>query len=409
MAKVKRTVSETAILDRPADGDDKTELHVQAEQDLWDHISELKPDDWRNRSFYIWQIEPPITKKEGEPAYVVQWSEPFTADMLQARAPDGKRFKIMEKVTGQRERPIWFIAMVPRSPAQAAASAQNASVGNNPDLRQLASDMTKALQSSPQLVEEASRAGLKIVGDAYKTALDTAGKPMDVVGSLIQLQTAGLISKPEAFNWKEAKEFARELLPTIKEMLGGGSKAKSGIEEIRDLLGLMDELGVLGGGRNGSIWADLAPKIGESLEKVTGNIATIMSARRTIIQQPANPTATRVNGAEPPHPAEPQAPAAQSTPAEQARELQAKIEMWLKIRFIELYSDKDEKGEHTTDAETLGNWVAMTIPQLAQLLEVAPMEQAMEFFKKDPILGPIANDEKGAKYLEEMIKAIKEK
>jgi hypothetical protein len=413
MPKVKRTVSETAILDRPADEENKSELHIQAEQDLWDHIAELTDKDWQNRSFYVWQIEPPITKKEGEPAYVVQWSERFTPDMIQARAPEGKRFKIMEKVTGRRERPIWFIAMVPRSPAQPSSSAQSYAGNGNPDLRQLASDMTKALSSSPQLLEEASRKGLAIVGDAYATALSTAGKPANIVEGLIQLQTAGIIPRSEPFNWKEMRELIKEILPAVKEITGAGSKAKSGIEEIRELVSFMDELGVLGRG-NVSIWAELAPKLAETAKDISGNIAQIVNARRPFVQQPPqpNPTVTRVNeGSTATTSAAPAAaaPSPQVSPADAMRDLQAKIEMWLKLRFVELYSEKDEKGEHFNDAETLGSWIQLTIPQLAALLEVAPMDKAMEFFKADPILAQIATDENGVKYLEEVIKAIKGK
>jgi hypothetical protein len=403
MPKVKRVVTETSEVTKPSTPEEEGELHVQSEEDLWDHVAGIKPEDWRNRSFYIWQIEPPITKKEGEPAYVVQWQEPFTPEMLSQRAPEGKRFKIMEKVTGRRERPIWFIAMVPR-PGQVqpgAVTQQNSGQAMGNDTAQVLRDATNALKQSPQLLDEAARKGQEMMSRAYTSALETVAKPVDVTESIIKLQTAGIIPKPgAAFDWKGAFDFFRQALPLVKDALHemgfkpqAVEKAKFG--EMREMLEFLDEVGGLKAGAKSNPWLELAPKLLSTLETVSGNVARSVGARQAPpgvpeASNPAQQPTAGPNGVGAP-------PAA--VPAVQQED--HGIQNFIKHKIVEFFYKKDE-----VELETVAVWIEMTAPDLASLLRSVPKDQILPQLKSDSILGPVAADPAGSKFFEDVIDAL---
>jgi len=189
-----------------------------------------------------------------------------------------------------------------------------------------------------------------------------------------------------------------------QEKIIGVPAEKSNLEEIGAILDFFDERA--GGGRGkGSAWVDLAPKLMTGLENISGNVARMFSARGgpVVVSPPVNANAANAGPA-----GSTSAPAvAPPSPTAPPIDPDAIIGQFLKLRFVELYLEKDEKGEPLNDAENVGNWLGMTAPKMAVMLKLATIEEAVEFFKKDPVIGQICADAKGQKFLEEVIKAVK--
>jgi len=414
MAKVKRTVTEEAVVERPQTVEEAAAAEVMEPGlgEFWEHLESLTDKDIQGREFWVYQLEPPPTKKQGEPAYITVFKEKFGPDTLAQQFPHVITFKIWEKILGSNSRRIWWHQQVPRSANSGSPGLGGTSAASGQASESVMRELTASFTKSPELLQKAASQGLDIQAAAFRAALETAGKPTDLIEGLIKARAAGLLPEAAKFDWKEVRETVKDLLVFLKDQgVIGRTPEKIHYNELTEIINFVRELD--GGRSDGktSIWEQIAPRALQTLENITGNIANIANTRRPAVvpNGPAPAVAAAASGAsaepaKPPSPAS-TAPAPRAVTPEEARDV---INTWIAARVLELYMEKDEKGEPLNDAETVGNWLGLTAPDLAALIEQAPGDAALNFLKGHPIIGKIAQDgERGVKFLEDCVKALK--
>ena len=75
---------------------------------LTDFMNSLQGVSWQNRTLYLYQKEPDVSKAVLEPAYVKKYKEPIDEEEVRRAAPDGRRFMIIvktDRLGGQRSEP----------------------------------------------------------------------------------------------------------------------------------------------------------------------------------------------------------------------------------------------------------------------------------------------------------------
>lgn len=397
MPKVKRTTTEVQEIDQQQPESPPT----YADEDIWDHLDKLQDSEFVDGShvklaYYVYQDQPAVTKKEGESAYAKIYSQRFTADDLRALNPSATRWKIIEKVMGDRtSRKTFYVAMMPAAAAPGSVS---------PLLAAQPSEMGQALKTVVDLAadrtgvqREAMHQSMQVMGEAYKRGIEMMPKSGSIADELGKLKEAGLLNLGNtgpAFGLTEVKGLLEWGLPKLKEwgfMVQPEKNAdpKKEFERVVELIDVIETR--FGKAAKGSdqVWPMVIQTFGPSVVKlvdnITLNIADIFRAKAAMsgnplperpVQQPvAEATAS---------------PGAIQTP--QATNVQPSAQDYIKMRFVVLC--REEADQEKPDAENIANWLEMTAPQLAELLAKTAEDGVMQFLAVDSILKEIGFDEK---------------
>ena len=360
----------------------------------------------RKREIYVWQIEPGITKKEGEPGYAIRSCAPVSLDMISDRLPLATRVKIMQKVRGDRSRKIWMVALVPK-PAAPAGATQSAGVGS--DAVAMLNKGAEMLKATTAISETAMGKSVEIMGDAYRQAVQLQAKPGESTADvLVKMKELGLLKSDSGFDFEKAKGFLSFGVELLKSagVVGGAPKeaAKNKLGEISEILDFFESRGMRGAAAETSPWmgllTTLAPAALRSLENVTANLTRIMELRLagTAVTSPA---AAAASPAQPALPSTASAPPAASvppgaTPASQEQN----IGNWIKQNLVALY-----KAGYTP--RRVAQWVEMTAPGLIAELAKVPDAVALTLFNADPILQQLGQDAQATEFKAELLKRLK--
>jgi hypothetical protein len=244
MPKVKRTTTEVQEIEAPQKECPPTLVDV----DLWDYLETLKDEDFvqgslTKRKFYVSQIEPPVTKAEGEPGYARIFSSRFGPDDIKALNPQAIRWRIIEKVMGlPGTRRMWFIAMMPEKnpPPGGAPSA----VASNSEMGQALKTVVDLASDRTGVQREAMQQSMEVMSEAYKKGIEMMPKPGSIAEELKGLKDAGLltIGNQGGFGLAEFKTLLEWGLPKLKELglLGATPKEADPKKEFERVVDLID-------------------------------------------------------------------------------------------------------------------------------------------------------------------------
>ena len=401
MPRVKRTTTEEQVIEQPQVESPPT----YADKDLFDRLDSLQDTDFVEGShvklaYYIYQDQPAVTKKEGESAYAKIFSQRFTADDLRAINPQATRWKIIEKVMGDRtRRDTYYVAMMPQQTTQGGPTPATVGMGA------VQSDMATTLKTVVDLASDrtgvqrqAMTQSIDIMGEAYKTGLEMM-KPQSgsLAKQLTELKEAGLLATGNTggMDLEKIQKLIEWGIPLLRNsgILPAITAAKDPKKELESTLEFLDAIQErFGKASKGepSLWPIVVQTFGPSvvrmLDNMTSNVADIFRAKAAMAGITVQPS---------PKVAEAGTEAAAATPAAQppAPEDQApSAQDYVKLCFVRLC--QDELKEEKPDAENIANWLEMTAPQLAELLAKTPEPGVMQFLDVDAILKYIGSDEK---------------
>jgi hypothetical protein len=405
-AKVKRTVTEVSEV--PAA---EPELPaVPGETDLWDYLDSLKDDDWPKRVFYVYQLEPPITKVVGQAAYREKFQSKFNVEMLRDLDPNVRVWKVMEKVYGSPgQRAVWIIPVVPRAQSSADHAAVAAATS---DSARIFDKGAEVLERAQAITQSAVNKSVEIMGGAYQKAVEMQAKPAESTADvLVKMKELGLLKGESGLDFEKIQNFFGFALTALKEAGIIGVKpqenAKNKLGEITEILDFFEQRGLRGAAPEASPWlqllASFGPQVAKTLENVTGNVVRILELRAGLAGTPAAgpPAAPSPSAIQPPLPsAPPAAPTAPPNGTPPANQPQI-ISEWIKAQLVNLY-----KGGY--NARQVARWVEMTAPDLITELSKVPDAMALALFDADPVLHNIGQDDAAKEFKAALLKRLRE-
>jgi hypothetical protein len=414
MPKVKREVTETSEIEVPQPEGGL----APTEENLWDHMASLTPGEWQTHEFYVYQQQPPVTKKEGESAYRKKYGEPFTQDDLHAILPQASVIRVIEKIKGERgDRKTWYIAFVPENPEAVTARA----VARGSETAEILHATQEAMKASSTITNAAMTAGLDVLAEAQKRAIEMMPKPGSLASELADLQKAGLLNTGEGFDFEKLKGLIAFVLPLLKEtglIRPPTDAAKAQFSDLTGMIKFVRTLGIepgeaIQGAEKSSPWISVFQSVGpvifKSIENTTSNIARMLEMRFALAggrvspgaTPPANPQVTVQASPISPEPA-PATPAAAppASPAAGVPPQMTTLEDWLKTQILRFY------GENMAPRR-VARWLRMTVPDMATTLENAPEPMVQQFWETDPILSKIDGEEKGKAWRAGVIAQLK--
>jgi hypothetical protein len=415
MPKVKRTVTEESEVQAPLPEGSP----VPTEDNLWDHMAGLTPGEWQTHEFYVYQHQPPVTKKEGESAYRKKYGEPFTQDDLHAILPQASVIRIIEKIRGERgDKKTWYIAFVPENPEAAARTV----AARGSETAEILKATQEAMKASSAITNEAMTAGLGVLAEAQKRSIEMMPKQGSLASELADLKNAGLLNTGGAFDFDKLKGLITFVLPMLKDMgilRAPADPAKAQFSDLTAMFKFVRTLGIepgegLDAAEKASPWISVFQSVGpgifKSIENVTGNIARMLeirfalaggrlpqsvsppaNAQVTVQASPVSPEPTPATG-----PASPPTPSAAGVPPQQITTL----EDWLKNQILRFYVEN-------MAPRRVARWLRMTVPEMAVTLEKAPEPMVEQFWASDPILSKIDGAEKGKAWRASVIAQLK--
>ncbi len=360
--------------------------------DLWDYMRSLPETEWQKTTIYLYQIEPSVTRKEGEPAYLKKFGGPFDEDAVRQIAPQGTRFKAIAKRVGEAPTNFFF-AMVPQPGVAAQPAAAQSSNELVPLLKEL---IAKAQSGNTEEMLATFRQAKEIMNTTYTESLKTvAAQKGDPEGQLLdKLVKLGLIGGRGGEGGG--------LLETITALKSLGlidTERKSPLDQLLELKDVARTF--FGGGGSGDdddwkkILARSAPDWMGHLEGMTRNIAQALAGVRAPQgQQPPRPTAAQIEEAGPP--AQPQPP---QQPAQDV--MQNAMDTLIKAKLVEFHHNE-------IPADEIVDWLALTSPEMVDDLQKYESGQIMAYFQSDPVLRQIGSGPEVKAWIEAVLKEMKE-
>jgi hypothetical protein len=364
-------------------------------------MATLTPGEWQTHEFYVYQHQPPVTKKEGESAYRKKYGEPFTEDDLHAILPQASVIRVIEKIRGERgDKKTWYLAFVPENPEAVAARVQ----ARGSETAEILKATQEAMKASSAITNEAMTAGLGVLAEAQKRSIEMMPKPGSLAEELAQLKAAGLLNTGGGFDFAKLKDLIVFVLPTLKDLgilRPAVNPEKVQFSELAGAIKFVRTLGIepgeaLDGAEKVSPWIGVAQTIGPavmgSLERITGNLARMLEIRYRLAG------GTQPNSPEPGASVTSQALPAQAAPAVVATGNSptsaagvppqiTTLDDWLKQQVLRFYTESKAPRQ-------VARWLRMTVPELAAQLAAAPEPMIEQFFSADPILSKIGTDER---------------
>lgn len=398
MPKMKRTTTEVQEIDQQQPESPPT----YANEDIFDHLDKLHDTDFVQGSnvklaYYVYQDQPAVTKKEGESAYAKIFSQRFTHDDLRALNPMATRWKIIEKVMGDRtSRKTFYVAMMPAAAAPAAAMPM-LGVGQPSEMGQALKTVVDLAADRTGVQREAMKQSMDVMGEAYKRGIEMMPRSSSIADELGKLKTAGLLNmgNGNGFGFAEVKVLLEWGLPKLKELgiIGSPEKTADPKKEFERLVEMIDVIETrFGKAAKGSdqvwpmVFQTFGPSVVKLVDNITLNIPDIFRAKAAMSGNPL-----------PERPA--QQPVAEVMPSQPGQQPpttspngQPSAQDYIKMRFVVLC--RQELEEETPEAENIAKWLEMTCPQLAELLAKTPEDGVMQFLSVDSILKEIGMDEK---------------
>ena len=319
--------------DLPAGSEGKT---------FWEHMESIPQENWERERYcvYLYRLEPPAGKVEGEPAYLKKYIRAFTIEEVQNEFGGGKYMYWMKRNQEQICRGTFRVAGDPKSPQGAQVSAPAGETNVVGLLGEVIQRLDTARSSGADLgkVVEQSQ---QILTSAYKTSLE----------SIARNPSAAPAESP----WDK---ILVALIPKLVENLT--KPAADPLAQIDRVLGVMEKLKSGATGEGGGDWkSSLATSIGNKLDSLLDRgaeiarnyneaqqhrAAAVLAAKGfqvRLANQPGTPTATP----------RPEAATSQTaTPTESTGQPEMPVVSmgdWIKAKLVEMLmngKDGDEAG-----------------------------------------------------------------
>lgn len=401
----KSVITQTEVIPPPNPADAKPEgIAVSC---LADFYATLTPEDIDNGLTYLYQIEPPITKNQGEPAYVEKYKQVIDEDVVRSRIPMATQASIIFKwVTGPRKPPKTYrFALVPQ-PQQPTfnvnPTTQIAVTGSEGKVIELADKLAEKLAraQSPDALKAAHDQAMGLVNDAYKIALTNAmagrSEQRTLTQELADLRAAGFLPSPGVSPQADPTEAivlrlkSEGIIKTQPEE-DFADKIKK-VADTAALLGFQRITGV--GGSEGwkDIFARNIPELTKGLMYVADKFVEGLAMSRAQAAPAANLAPKAANGGR-------AQPGAAGSPAAAAPTPEAVLDAFIKTKLVEM-------AAAGFDAEEVIAWIEITADGILGMIRGKPLPMVLQYFAGDSILKQAVATDAGKAWLEGVLKEV---
>lgn len=196
MPQVKRVTTKTEVQELPADQpvEDPRDLPSQPEgSNIWEHIEAIAADQWESRGLcvYLYRVDPPGGKVQGETAFIRKYVRPFTIEEVQKDCGGGKYLYWMKEKNKSLFRGLFRIDGDPKVAPEPVRGGTVESF--LPMMEKMFEKFTEAREHGID-PKTATEQAMSILTTAYQTGLATIGKSTEapkvteLIGALADLQ-----------------------------------------------------------------------------------------------------------------------------------------------------------------------------------------------------------------------------
>ncbi len=286
MAKLDRA-SQTAAAPAPADAaataeppQDQSKEVPRTKMDIWQYMRSLAAGEWEQHMAYLYRVEPKMMKIEGSPDYIDRFKAAFDQDFIRQKYGGGV-FKIILNRGDKTVRTVVFgIEGKPHpvdgrpflEPAEDGGKA-GAGVGNEFIRRHISfleTRLADAEARGEQLDPGATiQQGYKIITDAASKAVEFVVAQTPRQPSITQL-IEGVAKLDEMRGGRQGATALAEigdLIKIIVPLVQARSTGLGGLAELKEVLGLVKELG-MGGEGTGDWKSVLAQNAAQAMREI---------------------------------------------------------------------------------------------------------------------------------------------
>jgi hypothetical protein len=383
---------------------------------VFDYVEGLKPEDWNRITIYLYQLDPPITKTQGQPAYAFKFARAFDEDEIRQLCPTGREFFCKARRRGQPPLtfPTFALAPLPAAAAGTMVRADQAMItGADPAALKVIENLAEKIASGQNAaqMQKTFEQGQELLTTAYKRAIDTTrtpetGKPSgSIVDTLKDLRAAGLIpdiSKPTTLD---------ELVAKLRTDGTLAAKAPEDlVAQMEKIANAANLMGFTRGAATGAgeesfklILTRNAPAIINGLnmlaEKVLYALTMRYQAGAPAEAPAAAPSEAPREVAPPPAEGKPAAPTAPPlAPPRRLPTPQEVLDGFVKSKVVEMCASGIEPGQAVA-------WLEIASPIVIQSLHGLDIESVLTFLRSDPVLAPLGKEE-ARKWVEGFVQEV---
>ena len=427
MPRVRKTVVETQTEELPVQAavQDVRDIPDQPEgKNFWEFMEPIPQEEWEKRGLAVWiyRVEPPAGKIEGEPAYLKKYIRPFSIEEVKNEFGGGKYlywFRERNKVLARG------FFRVGGDPKVAPEPVRGGTVESFlPMMEKMFEKFTEAREHGID-PKTATEQAMSILTTAYQTGLATvaksseAPKMTDLIAALADLQK---------LQGGGQSDFSKMLMDKVVERI---LNPPDPMEQMSKLLEMQKTLGL---DRDaGNDWrvsvAQMVPSALASVKDIMKDFRAAAEENRLaaehraaiawtqrggpVMPAVAGPTATPPSSvlqsgppsSPPAHaPFETEPLGAAGTPSASpaaAPAITAPDDTWIKQQIVAQFLE-------ARSGEEIGDWLDHTAPQIVDALAPHSVEELMLFFKSDPVLRLIPDTVRTREQIAEFLSYAKE-
>ncbi len=253
----------------------------RTKMDVWQYMRSLTAGEWEQHMAYLYRVEPKLMKVEGSPDYLDRFKSAFDQDFIKQKYGGGVFKIILNKGDSTVRTVVFGVEGKPHAvdgrpflePAE--DTGKGGQLGGNEYIRRhvnfLEARLAEAEAKGEQLDPTATiQQGYKIITDAASRAVEFIVSQTPRQTSITEL-ISGLAKLDEMRSGRQgvsALGEIAEVLKAVTPLLGQRGPAGT-LGEFRELLGLIKELGLGGGGAEGGDWKSvLAQHASEAIKQL---------------------------------------------------------------------------------------------------------------------------------------------